>query len=104
MTSERKNEWILNEIVYLASSSHLSSFLHHVVGDVKLDVQEKLILLMTSKDFTALYRISILQHMELLDKKLVGLGPEISFHLVSTLSLLFDFLIFFDDISSNKRP
>ena len=34
-------------IVYWASSSRLSSFVYHVVGDVKLDPQEKLFVLTT---------------------------------------------------------
>ena len=42
LTRGKKTKWILIGIVYWASSSRLSSFVHHVVRDVKLDAQEKL--------------------------------------------------------------
>ena len=47
LTREKKNKCILIEIVYWASTSRLSSFVHHVVRDVKLDAQEKLFVLTT---------------------------------------------------------
>ena len=47
LTRGKKNKWILIGIVYWASSSRLSSFVHHVVRDVKLDAQEKLFVLTT---------------------------------------------------------
>ena len=46
--------------------------LHHVVGDTKLDAQEKLSVLTTFSGFTGLCRVSIMWYMELLDKTLTG--------------------------------
>ena len=43
-----------------ASSSRLRSFVHHVVGDVKLDAQEKLFTLTTFSGFIGLCRVSIM--------------------------------------------
>ena len=54
LTREKKNKWILIEIVYWASTSRLSSFVHHVVRDVKLDAQEKLFVLTTFSRFIEL--------------------------------------------------
>ena len=101
MTRGRKNKWILIGIVYwasfsrlssLASSSRLSSFVHHVVRDVKFDAQEKLFVLTTFSRFIGLCRVSVMQYMELLDKKLTGPGPEISVHPGVTHSAFFFFL------------
>ena len=47
-------------IVYSASSSCLSSFVHHVVRDVKLDAQEKLSVLTTFNRFIGLRRVSLM--------------------------------------------
>ena len=44
---KRDKKLIFIGIVYWASSSRLSSFVHLVVGDAKLDAQEKLFVLMT---------------------------------------------------------
>ena len=74
---------------YWASSSRLSLFDHHVVGNVKLDVQEKLFVLTTFSGLIRLCRVSIMQYIELLDKKLTGRGPEISVHPVSLSFCLF---------------
>ena len=54
LTREKKNKWILIEIVYWASTSRLSSFVHHVVRDVKLDAHEKLFVLTTFSRFIEL--------------------------------------------------
>ena len=51
LTSGRKNKWIFIGIIYWTSSSRLSSFVHHVVGGVKLDAQKKLFVLMTFSGF-----------------------------------------------------
>ena len=88
LTRWRKNKWILIGIVYWASSGRLSSFVHHVVVNVKLDPPEKLFLLTIFSGFIGLCRVSIMQYMELLDKKLTGPGPEMSVH----LGFLFFFL------------
>ena len=56
----RKNKWILIGIVYWASFSRLRSFVHHVVGDAKLDAQEKLFVLTTFSGFIGFYRVSIM--------------------------------------------
>ena len=81
--------------VYWASSSRLSSFVHHVVRDVKFDAQEKLFVLTTFSRFIGLCRVSVMQYMELLDKKLTGPGPEISVHPDVTLILHFFFFVTF---------
>ena len=60
LTRGRKNRWILIGIVYWESSSYLSSFVHYVVGDVKLDAQEKLFVLTTFNRFIRLCRVSIM--------------------------------------------
>ena len=60
LTRGRKSKWILVGIVYWASSSRLSSFVHHVVRDVKLDVQEILFLLTTFSRFIGLCRVSVM--------------------------------------------
>ena len=44
----------------LKSSSRLRSFLHHVLGDVKLNAQEKLFVLTTFSGFIWLCRVSIM--------------------------------------------
>ena len=63
LTRGRKNKWILIGIVYWArsnrlrswvSSSRLGSLVHHAVGDVKLDAQEKLFVLTTFSGFIGL--------------------------------------------------
>ena len=51
-------------IVYWTSSSRFSSFVHHVVRDVRLDAKEKLFVLTTFSRFIG---------QELLDKKLTNL-------------------------------
>ena len=56
----RRNKRILIGIVYLASSNRLSSFVHHVVGDVKSDAQEKLFVLTKFSGFIGLCRFSII--------------------------------------------
>ena len=71
----RKNKWILIGIVYWASSSRLSMFVHHVVRDLKLDAQEKLFVLTTFSTFIGLCTVSVMLYIELLDKKLTGPGP-----------------------------
>ena len=45
--------------LYMANSSRLNSFVHHVVVDVKLDAQEKLFVLTTFSRFIELCRVSI---------------------------------------------
>ena len=60
LTREKKNKWILIEIVYWASTSRLSSFVHHVVRDIKLDAQEKLFVLATFSRFVGLCRVSVM--------------------------------------------
>ena len=46
--------------VYWADSNRLSSFVHHVVGDVKLDAQEKMFVPTTFSGFMRLFRFSIM--------------------------------------------
>ena len=60
LTRGKKTKWILIGIVYWASSSRLSSFVHHVVRDVKLDAQEKLFVLTTFSRFIGLCRVSVM--------------------------------------------
>ena len=93
LTRWRKNKWILIGIVYWASSGRLSSFVHHVVVNVKLDPQEKLFVLTIFSGFIGLCRVSIMQYMELLDKKLTGPGPEMSVHPGVTFILCFSFFL-----------
>ena len=90
-----------SQLVYWASSSRLSSFVHHVVRDVKFDAQEKLFVLTTFSRFIGLCRVSVMQYMELLDKKLTGRGPEISVHPGVTLILPFFFVTFF--LTENRK-
>ena len=45
---------------YWASSSRLISFVHHVVGDAKLDAQEKLFAITTFSGFIGLCRVNII--------------------------------------------
>ena len=86
----------VSELFTRASCSHLRSFVHHVVRDVKLNAQEKLFVLATFNSFIGLCRVSLIEYMELLDKKLTGPGPDISVHLGATLSFsFFYFIIFF---------
>ena len=86
----------VSELFTRASCSHLRSFVHHVVRDVKLNAQEKLFVLATFNSFIGLCRVSLIEYMELLDKKLTGPGPDISVHLGVTLSFsFFYFIIFF---------
>ena len=68
-------------------------FVHHVVVDVKLGPQEKLFVLTIFSGFIGLCRVSIMQYMELLDKKLAGPGPEMSVHPGVTLILFFSFFL-----------
>ena len=100
LTRWRKNKWILIGIVYWASSGRLSSFVHHVVVNVKLDPQEKLFVLTIFSGFIGLCRVSIMQYMELLDKKLTGPGPEMSVQPGATFILFFSF---FCDFFSNRK-
>ena len=44
----------------LASSNRLRSFVHHVVGDAKLEAQEKLFVLTKFSGFIGLCRVSIM--------------------------------------------
>ena len=90
------------ELIIRASCSRLRLFVDHVVGDMKLDAQEKLSVLTTFSGFIGLCRVSIMYYMELLDKKLAE--PEISIHLGTTLFLLFVFFLFFCDICSVRKP
>ena len=60
LTRGRKSKWILIGIVYWASCSSLSSFVHHVVVDVKLGPQEKLFVLTIFSGFIELCRVSIM--------------------------------------------
>ena len=52
-----------------ASCSRPRSFVHHIVGDVKFDTQEKMFVLMKLRGFIGL-----------LNRNLTGPGPEISVH------------------------
>ena len=63
----------------------------------KIDAQEKLLVLTTFSWFIGLCRVTIIQYMELLYKKLTGPQPEISVHPGVTLS-------FFCDIYSDRKP
>ena len=55
----RKKIYIfLIEIVYWVSSSRLRSFVHQVLGDVKLGAQEQLFVLTTFSKFIGLCRVS----------------------------------------------
>ena len=72
LTRGRKNKWILIGIVYWASSSRLSSFVHNVVRYVKLGAQEKLFVLTAFGRFIGLCRVSVMYYIELLDRKLTG--------------------------------
>ena len=60
LTRRRKSKWILIGIVYWASCSSLSSFVHHVVVDVKLGPQEILFVLTIFSGFIGLCRVSIM--------------------------------------------
>ena len=95
LTRGKKNKCILIGIVYWASSSRLSSFVHHVVVDVKLGPLEKLFVLTIFNGFIGLCRVSIMQYMELLDKKLTGPGPEMSVHPGVIFILFFSFFVTF---------
>ena len=64
----RTNEFF-SELFIRASYSRLRSFVHHIVGDVKFDTQEKMFVLMKLRGFIGL-----------LNRKLTGPGPEISVH------------------------
>ena len=80
-----------SELFIRASCSRLRSFVHHVMRDVKLDAQEKLFVLTTFSRFIGLS--SVMQYMELLDKKLTRTGPEILVHPgVTLLSFSFFFV------------
>ena len=72
LTRRRKNKWILIGIVYWASSSRLSLFVHNVVRYVKLGAQEKLFVLTAFGRFIGLCRVSVMYYIELLDRKLTG--------------------------------
>ena len=63
LTRGRKSKWILIGIVYWASCSSLSSFVHHVVVDVKLGPQEILFVLTIFSGFIGLCRVSIMYSM-----------------------------------------
>ena len=90
-------------VCYWASSSRLSSFVHHVVRDVKFDAQEKLFVLTIFSRFIGLCRVSVMQYMELLDKKLTGSGPEISVHPGVTLILPFFFFFVTFFLTENRE-
>ena len=60
LTRGKKTKWILIGIVCWASSSRLSSFVHHVVVDVKLGPQEKLFVLTIFSGFIGLCRLSVM--------------------------------------------
>ena len=85
----------VSELFTWASCSHLRSFVHYLVRDAKLNAQEKLFVLATFNSFIGLFRVSLIEYMELLDKKLTGPGPDISVHLGVTLSFFFLFYYFF---------
>ena len=69
--------------------------MHHVVVDVKLGPLEKLFVLTIFNGFIGLCRVSIMQYMELLDKKLTGPGPEMSVHPGVIFILFFSFFVTF---------
>ena len=83
--------------LFIGQVPAVSARVHHVVRYVKLDAQEKLFVLTTFIRFIGLCRVSVMQYMELLDKKLTGPGPGISVHPGVTL-----FLSFCCDIFSQK--
>ena len=60
----------VSELSIRGSCSRLRSFVHLVVGDAELDAQEKLFVLTTFSGVIGLCRVSIMQYMELLEKKL----------------------------------
>ena len=91
----------VSELSIRGSCSRVRSFVHLVVGDAELDAQEKLFVLTTFSGVIGLCRVSIMQYMELLDKKLTGPGPEISVYAGVTLFLSF---FFFCDIFSDRKP
>ena len=64
-------------IVYWVSFSRFNSFVHQVVGHATLDAEAKLFVLTTFNGFIELCRVSIMEYMELLDKKLTRPRPEI---------------------------
>ena len=70
--------------------------MHHVVGGAKLDAQEKLFVLKTFHGFIGLCRVTIMQCMERLDRKLTGPGPEILVRPGVTLFLSF--------LSCDRKP
>ena len=65
------------------------------IVDVKLGPQEKLFVLTIFSAFIGLCRVSIMQYMELVDKKLTGPGPEVSVYPGVTFFLSFFFVTFF---------
>ena len=84
------------ELFIRASCSRLRSLVQHVVVDVKLGPQEKLFVPAIFSGFIGLRRVSIMQYIELQDKKLTGSGPDISVHPgVSFFSFLFLPVLFF---------
>ena len=95
------------ELFIRASCSRLRSLVQHVVVDVKLGPQEKLFVPAIFSGFIGLRRVSIMQYMELQDKKLTGSGPDISVHPGVTFFLFFSFstcTIFLCDIFSDRKP
>ena len=59
LTNEKEEQInFVSELFIRASCSRLRSFVHHVVGDVKLDAQEKLF----ANDIQQVYRVMQRQH------------------------------------------
>lgn len=85
----KKSKWILIGIIYWASSIRLNLLVKHVVEYIKLDVQKKLFAIMTFIGFIGLYRISTLQYLQLLDKKVALPGPDIPVYPGVTFFLFF---------------
>ena len=81
------------ELFIRSSCSLLRSFVHLIVGDVKLDAQEKRFVLTTFSRFIGLCRVSLIC-IVLIYKKLTEPGPETSVHPGVTLSFLFFLSLF----------
>ena len=73
---ERRANEFCARIVYSGKLQPSQVFGHHVVGDVKLDAQEKLFGLTTFNRFIGLSRGSIMLYMKLMDKKVTGFLTE----------------------------
>ena len=60
LTRGWQNKWILVGTVYWGSSSRLSSFVHHLVEDVKVDAEGELFVLTTFSRFIGLCRANVI--------------------------------------------